>query len=331
MAQQLDLLSNLSQRPAWLEQLRSGVKQWAEQGVYLGGSSWKYEGWLGQVYSADRYNVRGKFSQKEFERHCLEEYAEWYPTVCGDFAFYTFYEDKVWSELFSQVPSSFQFGFKAPERITAPSFPNQPRYGAVAGQSNPDFLNSDLFVSNFVERLVPYQKQVGYVVLEFPQFHQFTDESRAQFLERLDRFLGDLPKRLRYAIEIRTKKLLTEEYFCVLRRHQVAHTFNSWTRMPSVGEQLNLSEPFTTDFTVARLLLRPGRTYEQAVSAFQPYNNVKDPYPEGYHEAARLVREAKKRSTKRIVFLSVNNRWVGNTHVAISEILKRLTVECSTS
>src|SRR5664280_1126105 len=81
---QLDLLGN--SRPQWLEEMRQGVKAWAEQGVFFGGSSWKYQGWLGQIYSSDRYQVRGKFSAKQFERHCLEEYAEWFPTVCWAFA-----------------------------------------------------------------------------------------------------------------------------------------------------------------------------------------------------------------------------------------------------
>jgi uncharacterized protein YecE (DUF72 family) len=327
VTEQLDLLADKSQRPEWLETMRDGVKQWAAKGVYFGGSSWKYEGWIGQVYTADRYRVRGKVSQKGFEKHCLEEYAEWYPTVCGDFAFYTFYADKFWAELFSQVPSSFRFGFKAPERVTAPFFPNHPRYGAVAGQMNQDFLNADLFASNFVARLAPYRDQVGYVVLEFPQFSKFTNESRTQFLERLDGFLGKLPKTLRYAVEIRTKKLLGKDYFGVLRHHNVAHTFNSWTRMPAVGEQLDLPDSLTADFSVARLLLRPDRTYEQAVSTFQPYTEVKDPYPEGYRDAARLIRLVKSGSTKRIVYLAVNNRYVGNTHVAINEIIKQLEAD----
>jgi uncharacterized protein YecE (DUF72 family) len=324
VTEQLDLLAEKSQRPDWIERMRDGVKRLAERGVLFGGSSWKYEGWFGQVYSAKRYETRGKFSQAKFDKTCLAEYAETFPFVGGDFSFYSFYGDKFWAELFSQVPPTFTFGLKVPERVTAPSFPNHARYGAVAGQVNPDFLNADLFTSHFVERLAPHQKNIAYAVFEFPQFHKFTDDSRKQFLERLDGFLGKLPKTLRYATEIRTKTLLGEDYFTVLRRHNVAHTFNSWTRMPSVGEQLHLSDPFTADFAVSRLLLRPGRTYEQAVSAFQPYSEAKDPYPEGYDDAARLVREAKRKSPKRPVYLAVNNRFDGSAPHAISEIVGRL-------
>jgi uncharacterized protein YecE (DUF72 family) len=302
-------------RPAWLENLRERVNTWAGRGVFFGGSSWKYEGWLGQIYTRDRYMVRDKFSKPQFERRCIEEYAEWFPTVCGDFSFYDFYSEKFWAQLFAQVPPTFQFGFKAPEQITAPAFLQHARYGALAGQSNQHFLDAELIKEKFLDRLAPYQRQIGYIVFEFPQFHRDVPE----FLPRLDTFLGKLPVTLRYGVEIRTRQLLGNEYFSVLRRNNVAHLFNSWTRMPSLGEQSTFADAFTTDFTVARLLLRPGRTYEQAVESFEPYNEVRDPYPKGYRDAAALIRKANRR-----IFLAVNNRFVGNTPLAIREILNEL-------
>jgi hypothetical protein len=36
------------------------------------------------------YLKRGKFSRKKFDETCLADYAETFPTVCGDFAFYQF-------------------------------------------------------------------------------------------------------------------------------------------------------------------------------------------------------------------------------------------------
>src|SRR5450755_3928062 len=62
----------------------------AQQNIWIGTSSWKYEGWLGQIYSRDRYLTRGRFSQKRFEAECLAEFAETFPIVCGDFSFYQF-------------------------------------------------------------------------------------------------------------------------------------------------------------------------------------------------------------------------------------------------
>ena len=63
------------------------IKALAADGVFVGTSSWKYPGWLGQLYSEERYLTRGKFSEAKFNRSCLAEYAESFPTVCVDAAF----------------------------------------------------------------------------------------------------------------------------------------------------------------------------------------------------------------------------------------------------
>src|SRR5262245_19648599 len=88
------------------------LRTWADRGVYFGTSSWKYEGWLGSIYSPDRYLTRGKFSKKKFEDTCLAEYALTFPIVCGDFAFYQFPSVEYWQRLFEGTPDSLLFGFK---------------------------------------------------------------------------------------------------------------------------------------------------------------------------------------------------------------------------
>src|SRR6202011_5880885 len=105
----------------------------AREGIFIGGSSWKYEGWLGQIYSRSRYMARGRFSKKAFEEACLSEYATIFPTVCGDFAFYQFPGDDFWRKLFGQTRPPFPFAFKVPEQITCRVFPEHPRYGAQGG------------------------------------------------------------------------------------------------------------------------------------------------------------------------------------------------------
>jgi uncharacterized protein YecE (DUF72 family) len=111
------------------------------ENIYIGGSSWKYQGWLGQVYSRERYLSRGRFSRKAFEAECLREYAETFPTVCGDFAFYQFPGQEFWHRLFSLVPPEFRFAFKVPEQITCKVFPRHARYGPQAGKENEAFLD----------------------------------------------------------------------------------------------------------------------------------------------------------------------------------------------
>src|SRR5215471_12374521 len=88
------------------------------------------------------------------------------------------------------------------------------------------------------------------------------------FFDDLDGFLRRLPRSVRYCVEIRNDDYLQSRYFEVLRSNRVAHTLTSWSRMPSLQEQLLIEDVFTASHTVARALLRPGRTYEQAVTLF---------------------------------------------------------------
>ena len=81
--------------PPQAARLAPKLRALAGRGIYFGTSSWKYEGWLGSIYSEGRYKTRGKHSKKKFEETCLAEYAETFPAVCGDFAFYQFPSERV--------------------------------------------------------------------------------------------------------------------------------------------------------------------------------------------------------------------------------------------
>src|SRR3954449_8600602 len=94
------------------ERLAATLREFAKDAILIGTSSWRYEGWIGQVYSRDLYMVRGKFSKKRFEETCLNEYANTFPIVCGDFSFYQFPTDEFWKKLFASAPPKLQFAFK---------------------------------------------------------------------------------------------------------------------------------------------------------------------------------------------------------------------------
>jgi uncharacterized protein YecE (DUF72 family) len=128
--------------PQQAARLSPVLRSLAERGIYFGTSSWKYEGWLGSIYSRDRYLSRGRFSKKKFEAECLREYAETFPVVGGDFSFYQFPTADYWSRLFADVPPDFGFGLKVPETITVARWPGHARYGAKAGEPNEHFLDA---------------------------------------------------------------------------------------------------------------------------------------------------------------------------------------------
>ena len=298
--------------------LQKKLSSLAAQRLFVGTSSWKYPGWLGQIYTAERYFVRGRFSRRRFEQECLAEYAETFPVVCGDFSFYQFPEREFWHKLFSSAAGNLRFAFKTPEDITVRRFPFHTRYGPRAGVYNPNFLNTDLFEAEFLHLLVPYRDRIAVIIVEFGTFAPGAFPEPGQFADKLSKFLAGLPGGFRYAVEIRNPDLLNPAYLAVLRKFGVAHVFNSWTRMPPLSRQLELPDVFTADFSVARGLLQTGRPYEQALRLFSPYQSVQEPNAEVRNALRNLLLRAKKRSEETYIF--VNNRLEGNAPDTIAAI-----------
>lgn len=303
-------------RAGFAEKLRA----LARENIYIGGSSWKYEGWLGQIYSRERYLSRGKFSKRVFEAECLSEYAQTFPTVCGDFAFYQFPSPEFWAKLFAQVPEGFRFAFKVPEQVTCKVFPVHARYGALAGKENETFLDPHVFREMFLRPLLPHQRKTALLIFEFGNFSRRSFGDLGAFVERLDRFLSELEGEFRYAVEVRNPEFLDREYFACLRSHGVAHVYNAWAKMPELKHQLAIPDSATADFQVCRALLRRGRVYEEAVDAFAPYTHVQDPNPEARESMKVLIGRA--RENKQFLFLFVNNRLEGNAPGTILSLME---------
>ncbi len=309
--------------------LTSRLRELADERIWIGTSSWKYEGWLGQIYTRERYLSRGKFSQKRFAAECLAEYAETFPAVCGDFSFYQFPSPEFWQRLFTSAPGGLQIALKAPEEVTCERFPKHARYGPRAGSKNEAYLNVDALKALFLEPLAMYAARLGPIIFEFGA----RTAEPIEFIDRLEAFLNALPPGFRYAVEVRNREYLAPRYFDVLRAHQIAHVFNSWTRMPALGEQMSMAESgtasagsrvlgataFTADFTVVRALLRPGRAYEDAVALFTPYDQVRDENPEARESLRAVIR--RMREERRAAYIFVNNRLEGNAPETIRAVV----------
>jgi uncharacterized protein YecE (DUF72 family) len=310
----------LFDEPASFDRERLGRKlaQLAHRGVFIGTSSWKYEGWLDQIYTRARYLSRGRFSRRAFEDRCLAEYAETFPIVCGDFSFYQFPPAEYWGKLFDSAPGSLRYAFKVPEEITVKAFPTHPRYGARAGVDNPGFLQLTMLDGMFLEPLRPYRDRVAVLVIEFGTFPKGCYEHVTDFIAELDPFLARLPEDFRFAVEVRNPEFLGPEYFACLRRNGVAHVLNGWARMPELHDQMALPDVFTADFTVVRALLRRGRPYDQAVAQFSPYREVQDPNPEARGAIREIIARAEERNQPAYIF--VNNRLEGNAPQTIEAI-----------
>jgi uncharacterized protein YecE (DUF72 family) len=306
------------------ELLKSQTAELASAGIFIGTSSWKYRGWCNQLYDEARYIWHGKFAESRFERNCLSEYAEVFKTVCVDAAYYKFPEYEQLNKLADAVPADFQFGFKITDAITIRKFPNFPRFGLKAGEVNADFLNADLFANSFLNPCEAIREKVGVLIFEFSKFSASEYAHGRDFITDLEKFLAKLPTGWPYAIEMRNRHWLQDDYFACLAKYNVTHVFNSWDAMPPISEQAALIASRTNpELVAARLLLKPNRKYEDAVKMFKPYDKILEINDEARTAGAALIAEGKK-NPKRKTFLFVNNRLEGNALETIAAILEKL-------
>ncbi len=288
-----------------LERLQAAIPP----GVHFGTSTWTYPGWTGLVYSKP-YPASGATAKM------LAEYARFplFSTVGIDSSFYGPPKATSLTNWAKALPAGFRCVSKVWDRLTV---------FASKGQRNPDFLNADLFRSDVWE---PYQTHfadhAGPFVFEFQTISRNDRVTADQFAGLLDQFLGRLPPEGQYGIEIRNDDFLTPVYFAVLREHGVAHVFNSWTRMPSIGEQLAHSDSITARFIVARALLKPGRSYSDAVDQFQPYDRIQEPHAPLRTDLVRLARTAA--GLRLPAYLLVNNRAEGSAPLTIAAVARML-------
>ena len=271
--------------------------------IRFGTSTWTYDGWFGDVYHR-RYH--GPQPAKR-----LEEYARYplFRTVGIDSAFYDPPSEAELESYAQALPPGFPCVSKVWDRITAKRLGQEAPQPGLAG-SNPDFLSAALFKDSM---LGPYAKvfrdHARCFVFEFQAMRGRDLPDPLEWADQLDRFFEQLPAGPRYAVELRNPELFTDIHGEVLKRHAVAHVFNSWTDVPTIGAQLALGWTFTAPFTVARALLKPGRAYSDAVKLFEPYDRLREPLPELRRDLVRLIDETVRRRTEALIL--VNNRAEG--------------------
>jgi uncharacterized protein YecE (DUF72 family) len=285
--------------------------------VRFGTSTWNYPGWRGLVYQQD-YGPKGAAAKM------LREYAAFplFRTVGIDSSFYGPPTEAVLRSYAEQLPPGFPCVSKVWSQVTVHTF-TRAQDPERAGKVNPDFLNPELFVEEIYQ---PYQRHFarnsGPFVFEFQTIAKSSRIGPERFATRLDEFFSALPREAQYAVEVRNDEFLTPMYFAVLREHGVTHVFNSWTRMPPIGHQLDLPGSITGSFILARALLRPGRTYDEAVDAFAPYDRIREPNPKLRRDLVRLIETAVR--TRIPAYLLVNNRTEGSAPLTIAAVAEML-------
>ena len=205
--------------------------------VRFGTSSWSFPGWQGLVYSQKRTTGwLAKEGLREYAQHPL------FGTVGVDRSYYAPVPHEDFRRYADQLPDGFPCCCKAPGLVTSPV---QIERGPA--EPNPQFLSADRFVADLLDPVArSFRGHAGPFILQFPPMLRRSGIAPAIFFEGLDRFLGSLPRDFQYAVEVRDRALLSDDYLRVITAHGAAHVYNAWTAMPLPGAQAAIV-PVETD------------------------------------------------------------------------------------
>jgi uncharacterized protein YecE (DUF72 family) len=282
--------------------------------LYFGTSSWAFPGWQGIVYSRQE-------APAELSRDGLREYAE-HPllrTVEIDRSYYAPVPVEDFQRYAAQLPEGFRCCIKAPGSVTSAVVPGR----TPIPQANPNFLSAKLLEEELLSPLdTAFAGHCGPIVLQFPPQPYSFRLSAQVFADRLSQFLSRLPKGFRFAVELRDPDLLSPEYSDVLRQHGAAHAYNFWSNMPMPAEQEKTVPLSHAGFTVLRLMLPPGTSYDGQRENFRPFDRLHEPHV----EMRRQVTEIARRSTRegRDTFVIVNNKAEGSSPLTIRALAEMM-------
>ena len=188
--------------------------------VHIGTSGWHYKHWVGPFYPAKLPASR-----------MLEHYARQFDTVELNNTFYRLPLETGLATWRTTSPPKFCFAAKGSRFITHMKKLKDP----------------ELAISRCFERIDRLRPKLGPIVFQLPPFWDVDTG-------RLEAFLRALPKRHRYAFELRNPTWHTEEVYRLLGKHNAAFCIFEIAGFRSA----NL---ITADFTYVRLH-GPGGAYQ---------------------------------------------------------------------
>jgi len=285
------------------------------RGLRFGTSTWSFSGWQGLVYGGD-------YDEAKLARDGLAAYAA-HPllrSVGVDRSFYSPLDDKTLLRMSAAVGADFRFLIKAHAALMLPKTARRPEYL----EGIPDvFLDPDYARRVVIEPALRHLgEKLGVILFQFSPLGDRVLRYRRELMARLDRFLAELPREARYAIEWRDRAILGEDYRDLLARHRVAHGYASHPRLPAVDAQAAF-DPAANDAStslVLRWLLAPNRGYEEARAAYAPFDRLVEPDAAARRRIVGLAHAAIARG--REVLVIVNNKAEGSAPLSVVELAR---------
>jgi uncharacterized protein YecE (DUF72 family) len=309
--------------------------------ISIGMASDRYAGWIGQIYSQDRYEARitertkimgGRaFVEKVLPVDSVEEYFEHFPVLEIDFTFYRPLLDhngqptqnfQVLKTYSRHLKEGDRIILKVPQLITAQKMRKGEHHVA-----NDAYLNPKIFTKQFYTPAVNLlgANLTGFI---FEQEYQRKEDrpSVKEMAQALDRFFSAIPKETRYHLELRTDLYLRDQVFEVLAKHGVGQVLSHWTWLPPLRKQLTKADGrfFNAgNECVIRLLTPLGMRYDDSYIKAYPFDSLAKGMmaPEMILETVEIVKNAIEKGM--LVNLIINNRAGGNAPLIAQAIAEK--------
>jgi uncharacterized protein YecE (DUF72 family) len=269
----------------------------------LGTSSWSFPGWEGLFWNR-------RASKARLARDGLAVYAS-HPLLRAvglDRTYYAPISAEAFADYAAAVPDDFRFLVKAWSGCTSPH-----RRDAKGRRAGPNELYlhaphaTDEVVAPYIEGL---GAKGGSLLFQFPPAGSEITEKPERFAERLHRFIDDLPRGPRYAVELRDRELLVPLYFEALDDCGGRHCFNIHPRIPSIEEQREAAGDHAAGPLVARWMLHSGLGYEEAQRRYAPFSRLVDEDPPNRSALAGLALDHAQAGHE--VIVTANNKAEGS-------------------
>jgi uncharacterized protein YecE (DUF72 family) len=309
--------------------------------VCIGTASDRYAGWIGQIYSRNRYEgqitrrsriVAGRpITEEVLPVDSVQEYFIHFSVLEIDFTFYRLLLEQggqpsqnyqVLQNYSRYLKDGDRIILKVPQMITAQKIHRGEQY-----LENEAYLNPKIFTAQFYEPAVQLlgQNLTGFIFEQ--EYQRKEDRTPVKEMARdLDKFFQAVPRDQRYHLELRTELYLRDQVFEVLQKHGVGQILSQWTWLPPLRKQLaKASGRFFNagNQGVIRLLTPLGMRYEDSYLKAHPFDRLIEGMlqPEMVLETVEIMRQAVEKGIT--VNVIVNNRAGGNAPLIAQEIVRR--------
>ena len=213
-----------------------------QQKIRIGSCAWGFDDWQGAFYPPDLPESRW-----------LEFYASYFPAVEVDSTFHAAPAEETVLRWVEMTPASFRFACKLPRHIT---------HICRLRDCAPEF-------TSFLHAMEPLGPKLQVILIQLPPSLTPSDGKPA-----LRKFLAQLPRDFRFAIEFRHAGWHRPQFIRLLEKYRISWV---WADTTDLNER-NLAPfeflPCTTDFLYLRLLGDYATKYDVNGSHFHRYEKL---------------------------------------------------------